>query len=151
MEYTNRVFVELKKLSKFETAKDIEDFEKIVWDLGKSNDPKVIKNLISLFDDDYLYNEVMYSLVHAIEQCDKELYVPIVIEKIPEGINKYPLWLDALCNRILNDESYRDIFKRNLALVDKASLLRLLDVMSKESPHHAANIEEIKVLLTMSY
>jgi hypothetical protein len=138
------IFIKLKILAKMESQKDIKEFESIIWELGAQNDREIIKNLISLFNDNCKYPEIMYSLVHAIEQCDTTLYTTTVVQKIEEGVIKYPMWIEILFNRIFNDNISFEIFHNMLHSVPKGALLKLFDIMEKESGHHAELIKGLR-------
>lgn len=130
------IFEKLKQYARMESEEDIRKFEVGVWGLAQSQDPEILKKLIDLFDDQCPYYEVMYSLVHAIEKYKKEIYVPIVVEEITSLITHATFWADCLCNRIFNDEKYLKIFRENMHLAPKESLIKLFDLMEIESPHH---------------
>jgi len=137
-------WLHLKQLSKMKTPEDINEFEKKIWTLAQTKNINVLTHLIDLFDDNCLYYEVMYSLVHAIETYNKNDYVNAVIKKIHDGIKNYKFWIDCLCNRIFNDLSYLAIFRQNMHLADKESLLKLFKIMEEESPHHRQLIQELR-------
>ena len=137
-------FARLKNLVQMKTPDDIKKFEAVVWKLAEKEDVTTLSKLIDLFDDKCPFPEVMYSLVHAIEQIPKELYVPTVITKIKTGVKDFPFWIDCLVNRIFNDQNYLNIFRQNMHLADKESLLKLFDLMDKESPHHKELITELR-------
>jgi len=45
---------------------------------------------------------------------------------------------------ILNHDSYMHVFSQNMHLADKESLLKLFDLMQKESPNHVELITELR-------
>lgn len=134
----------LKHLSKMETEEDARTFDYKVWEIAAIKDVTLLENLINLFDDECPYYEVMYSLVHAIETYPKDVYVPVLLKNIENGVEKYQFWIDCLCNRIFNDENYKELFIKNMHLAPKESLLKLFDLMEKESPHHKELLQELR-------
>lgn len=137
----------LKKLSKMETPEDIELFENEVGRIVQTSDPEALPHLLDLFDDDCEFPEVMFGLIHAIEVYPNKLYVQEVIKKIKDGVKKYPVWMDRLCNRIFNHPEYLAYFRQHMHLAPKESLLKLFEVMEEESPHHKALLEDLRKAL----
>ena len=135
----------LSHLAKMETFEDVQEFNRQVGEVVDTKDPKTILQLMDLFDDECPYHEVMYGLIHAVETCPIDVYVKGVLEKIgSKEISKYSEWLDRLCNRIFNATAYLNIFRTHMHLADRDSLLKLFDLMEKESPHHASLIQELR-------
>jgi|GEM_PF-4129016 len=144
-------FKRLKNLVQMKTPDDIKEFEKVIWKLAEKEDATTLGKLIDLFDDKCPYPEVMYSLVHAIEQVPNELYVSTVLSKIKTGIKDFPFWMDCLVNGIFNHQDCLNIFRQSMHLADKESLLKLFDLMDKESPHHKELIAELRWELESSF
>ncbi len=134
----------LKELAKMKTSEDIREFEEQVWGLAQSKDPEVLGKLIDLFDDNCPYEEVMFSLVHAIETYPDEEYVKGVLKKISIGLSHYPDWLQILIFRILNNAKTLMVFRQNLHLASKQDLLNLFSQIEGESPDHQALISELR-------
>lgn len=144
MHNIEEVFIKLQSLVKMKSQEDIAEFERIVWDLASTNNPDIIKRLLYLFDDNCLYPEVMYSLVHAVEQCPLEQYLSIILNALSFCIVRCPMWIETIYNRILNDPSSLELFRQNMYLAPKKSLIKLFDVMATESPHHTEIIKELR-------
>src|SRR5262245_10201706 len=130
------IYEKLKHLAKMETEVDIKQFELTVWSLSRTKDPEVLRKLIDLFDDDCPYDEVMYSLVHAIETYPDEIYVKTVLEKLEHGLEQYPTWVNILVAGIFNHKECRKIFSKNLHLTSKKALLKLFDLLEHKSSYH---------------
>ncbi len=138
----------LKILAKMETPEDIKEFELLSWKLAQTREPDVLSQLISLFDDNNPYQEIMFGLLHIIETYPNEAYVKAVLRSLKTGLISHPEWTDRMVNRIFNEEDCRNIFHQNLHLADKQTLLQLFDLMEKESPHHKKLITELRGELT---
>lgn len=132
-----------KLTSKLKNQEDIKAFEDAVWKLGNTHDKDILSELVDLFDDKCTYQEVMYSLIHAVEQAPNEIYIPLIISKIPRGLEKYPYWIEILCNRIFNEKSCLDLFRKNMFFIPKEKLFELFEIMERESPHHTELIQEL--------
>lgn len=137
-------FETLKKLAKMETAEDIKEFEVLAWKLAKTGKTDVLNQLISLFDDNHPYQEVMFGLLHIIETYKDEEYVNSVLSNIKIGLNKYPEWACRIINRILNEDKCKKIFHNNMHLADRESLLKLFDLIDTEYPDHHKLLVDFK-------
>jgi hypothetical protein len=90
----------------------------------------------------------MFGLIHLIEEYPKEYYVKTILSNIKFHIEERIFWLDALINRIFNDNRYFSIFKENIHLSDKKSIIKIFNYMMEESPHHKEKIENLKNEIT---
>ena len=138
-------FTRLMFLSEhMDTKEDISEFEEILSHYHGRSDEITLVELLSLFTDKCPYYEVMWGLVHLVEIWPKNVYVVAVIKSLNKKIGEASFWMDCLCSSMFNDESYFKIFKENLKLGDKKSLLKLFEIMEKESTHHATLIQELR-------
>jgi len=135
---------QIKKYARFKRSEDITKFEKIISEILKLNDSKYIPILMNAFDDETEFEEVMYSLVHAVESYPKQAYISSLIKEIPHGLQSYPYWLEKLVNRIFNDEAYLSDFRKNMHLLSKEDIIQLLDLVAEESEHHEKLCTELK-------
>lgn len=134
----------LKKLSKMQTPEDIKEFESTIGQLVAKKNPQILDDLLDLFDDDCQYPEVMYGLVHAVEYYPDEIYVKTLLCKMEKGIKQFPFWYTGLISAVFNSKNCLQIFLQNMHLAPKESLLKLFDIMEKESPHHQDLIKELR-------
>ncbi|MBM3469088.1 MAG: hypothetical protein FJX71_06635 [Alphaproteobacteria bacterium] len=134
----------LRILSKMESAEDIKTFEEKINELADNKDPTVLSEMMGLFDDNCQHPEIMYALVHALENFPDDIYVKSLLFEIENGIMKYPSWLVILIYGILNNPNCYRIFKENMGLAKKESLLRLFEIIEQESPQHEKQLNELK-------
>jgi TusA-related sulfurtransferase len=134
----------LKELSKMRTEDDIVEFEKCLSDIALVKDLAMLGQLIDLFDDQCPYPEVMFSLVHAVESYPNEMYVKVILDKLPHGIEHFPDWFKILLYRILNEPDCSKYFQIYMNKVNREYLLYLFDVIEKESPDHREIIENMR-------
>lgn len=144
-------YEQLQKYAKMETEEDVQKFELGIGAITETKDQKILELLIDLFDDECPYYEVMYSLVHTIETYPKEIYVEAVLKKVGDGVEKYPFWIDCICNRIFNDSISLILFRKNMNKSNKEYLLKLFDIMERESPHHKKLITILRKELDSSH
>jgi len=134
----------LKIYSKMLKQEDIDFFEHYVWKLAEAKNLEILSELFQLFDDSCPYSEVMYSLVHAVESYPDDFYVKIFISNIEKMLVSSKNWVQILLFAILNDEDCLEIFRANMHLAPKESLLKLFSIMEEESPHHFELIQELR-------
>ena len=139
--------MKLKQYVKMRTPEDIHAFDFKVWDLAKTQDQEVLSYLIDLFDDECECPGVMYSLVHAIESYPDNIYVEGILRKTHDNIWNYVGWFKRLLYGILNHPNCLGIFRSNIHLAKKETLLKLLDSISQESERHREICAELRELL----
>lgn len=66
------------------------------------NDPSVIDPLFLLLDDSAEYDELMYSIVHTVEQWDDKTYVAALLRSADALLQRAPQWSQILHIRVLN-------------------------------------------------
>jgi hypothetical protein len=143
MQNNSEMFSRLQYLAKMITPEDIQEFEETIWTLSEQQNQIALDQLIQLFDEECNFREVMFSLVHAIESYPDEIYVRGILRNIRFLVQR-PSWAKTLMYGILNNPSSLKIFKTDISGGDIVSLLLLLDMIYKESPHHRELIEELK-------
>lgn len=71
-------------------------------EISDTNNPTAIERLILVMDDNFPYDEFMYSIIHCIEKFEDEIYLSHLLKTIPEFIYRAPRWASILHMRILN-------------------------------------------------
>ena len=141
---TDQEYKKLKEASLFRTQEDVNFFDEGVYLAVERHDPENLDQLLTLFDDDTDYPEVMYSLVHAIETYPDAVYVQGILNNIGNGLKNFQHWMIVLNYRILNDEKCLKFFKSLMKKSNKEDLLKLFDLIEKESEHHRGVIQELR-------
>ena len=137
-------YAELKNYSKMRSSDDAALFEQGVWDWAQTQSESSLAMLLDVFDDECEFPEVMYSLVHAVETFPAEIYVKNLILKIKVGLSKYPFWLGGLIAAVFNDAAYYELFRQNMHLAPRETLLELFEIMERESPHHRETVVALR-------
>lgn len=125
----------------------IKDFENGLRYFTNVKSSSKLKKLLSLFKDypdEYPDLDVMYNIVHAVETYPIHIYVRTLIEEIHHLLTQSTFWTKCLFNRVFNDEKCDKAFEQNMHLAKKEDLLKLFDLMEKESPHHKELIERLR-------
>lgn len=98
----DKYFTELDKYRNFENDENIPRFEEILGDIAKLKDPNVIQKLVNYLDDDSEYPDVIFGVVHLIEEFDDHTYLQKLLPNISSLIQKSPYWAKVLHYRIMN-------------------------------------------------
>jgi hypothetical protein len=138
------LYIDLDKYKDFDEKNNSEKFLDTIDEIVSFQDPESIPIIIQYFDDDSEYGWVMESMSGVIEHFEPFQYVTNLLKNIQLFEEKALEWLSILFNRIFNDNSYLNLFRQNMHLAPKESLLKLFDLMQKESPHHRELIKELR-------
>jgi hypothetical protein len=76
--------------------------EDILGQIAGFHDPSSIGLLLPLLDDHAEYDELMFSIIHAIESFDDDIYVREILQQLPGFLAKSPRWATVIHMRILN-------------------------------------------------
>lgn len=77
-------------------------FEEALADIAAMNDPTCIVLLSTFFDDDAEFDELMFSIIHTIENFDDVTYATSLIKAAPDLCEKAPRWASIVFMRVLN-------------------------------------------------
>lgn len=98
----NEYIKDLEKYRDLNQDNNAEKFESVLGDIARLKDPKCIKKLVDFFDDDSDFHEVLFGIVHLIEEFDDHTYLQELAPSMPKLINESPYWAKVLHYRILN-------------------------------------------------
>jgi len=103
-------------------------FESKLEQIYSTHNPIIISKLLGVMDDKFEFDELMFSIVHAIESFDDVIYVEEILKSIPDFILKSPRWASIIVMRIINSTETLEIFINQLEDVPykKKEVLRLL-------------------------
>jgi hypothetical protein len=93
---------ELDRYRDFETEGNIDKFDEVLGKIAKLNDPMSIGSLVKYFDDDSDYHEVLFGIVHLVEEFDDHTYLTELLPSMPWMVENSPYWGKVLHYRILN-------------------------------------------------
>lgn len=139
--YTNRLL---------QSQKEIYEFEEALGNLIDLGDKSIITDLCKGFDDETEQYEVMFGLIHGIENLYKEnieegLY--LIALAVPSVIDRAREWMEVLHYRILNHEQVRRIYGSVLSKLDdktKEIIINLLRDIKSEDPNMFSNsVDEV--------
>lgn len=121
---------------------EVNDFESAIENIVSLNNAKFIKDLCSGFDDRTEDHEVMFGLIHAIENFEGEEELLEMAKAIPNMLPHAKEWAIILNYRILNHEPSRKLYAEVLKKVDasvKDTIVQILREIKTEDPARFEN------------
>lgn len=146
----DNLYEKLNLHSDFDVDDNTEKFLDIADQIILQKDINCIKQFIKYFDDNSEYSWVLESLSKSIEYLDPITYVQELIKNMYLFFPGASEWACTIFFRIFNDPNYLNLFRANMHLAEKESLLKLFDLMEVESPHHHELIQELRQELNKS-
>ncbi|MGD1807752.1 Imm30 family immunity protein [Dapis sp. BLCC M126] len=101
------------------TPQEINIFEETLEKIAKHPNDDNLKDLHLILDDNCEHPEIMFSLVHFLEDFDPQKQIPAFIEVIPQLMNAAPEWTKIIHYRIINDESAGKFYQNSLELANQ--------------------------------
>jgi hypothetical protein len=130
----NQLIEELEKIYREKPEGYVRKFEDILHKIEYPiKDASIVTALISLLDDDAEYDELMYSIVHAVEASGIEMYSLGVINAMPELWDSSPDWLQTIHIRILNSPTSIDKYLRIVNQSDESKRQMVKEIFSSIS------------------
>lgn len=136
---------EIQKLQQnklLRNSNEINAFELAIENIVSLKDGKLVKDLCSGFDDQTEDHEVMFGLVHAIEDFEGEEGLFEMAKAIPSMLPHAKEWATILNYRILNHEPSRKLYIKVLSKVDstiKDTIVRIIKEIKDEDPARFEN------------
>ncbi|MED4531242.1 Imm30 family immunity protein [Metabacillus fastidiosus] len=122
---------------------EYEEFDNILEKLADCTDEKIIQELCMVFDDEAEEEEIMFGLVHLIEDFDMEKYLTEMPRALPKMIENAKEWALILNRRILNDDLYRAEYTKIITHMNddiKLTVINLLNEIISDNPKRFENI-----------
>ncbi len=120
----------------------VERVEDLLGQVAALNDPDCIGKLLPFFEDDAEYDELMFSIIHTIENFDDETYVREVSNHLGDFFAHSPRWAVIVHMRILNSaptlSAYSERIK-SLTVQERLTVRNVLQaVRQKNAKFHSA-------------
>jgi hypothetical protein len=145
MKTLDELYRNLEKYKDFdENDENCIKFLETVDEIVIKKDTSSVPVLLSYFNDESEYSWVFEELIGAVEYYEKDIYIKYLIENIFIMKEKSINYLKSLLFHIMNSPLHLSTFEKHMHLADRDSLLKLFDLMEKESPHHAPLIQELR-------
>ncbi|GGA03408.1 Imm30 family immunity protein [Okeania sp. KiyG1] len=101
------------------TPQEINLFEETLEKIAQHPSDDSLKDLHMILDDNCQHPEIMFSLVHFLEDFDPQKQIQAFIEVIPQLMNSAPEWAKIIHYRIINDESACKLYQNSLELANQ--------------------------------
>jgi uncharacterized protein YjgD (DUF1641 family) len=144
----------LNKSSAMKTDEETQAFIEAIEALKRSRPPvDLLPSLLSAFDDATEHEDVMWSLVHLVEDYDLKTYVTVLIEVISQLRQYAEEWLQRLFIRVLNSDQaiaeLRDILPQ-LTPSQRVAIAEVLKEISEDLPtEFLGNALRLKVTIDL--
>lgn len=129
--------LKLQKCRLLRNTSEVNDFESAIENIVSLNDAKFIRDLCTGFDDKAEDSEVMFGLIHAIEDFEGEESLIETAKAIPYMLPHAKEWAVILNYRILNHEPSRKLYIEALKKVDasvRGTIVEILEEIKSEDP-----------------
>lgn len=138
----NRLFV-VRKLS---SQKECEEFDLCLMELEKIIDVEDVGNTLKIFYDETEQHEMMFGLIHLIEQFDGKQYLNQIAKYSPDMSDGHN-WALCLNIRILNhapsQKMYGNIIKKLSSQEQRKILNLLLEIKCDNEQRFGTCVDEI--------
>jgi Immunity protein 30 len=84
-----------------------DEFIEIVCEIGKLNKPESISALSNFFNDDAPEEDLMFAIIHVIEDFSDETYINEILQISVDLYKSSPQWCLVVFMRILNSDPCR--------------------------------------------
>jgi len=131
-----------------ETDEEIKNFEEALESLVKIKDVSIIPLLCKGFDDDTDEDEIMFNLLHIIEDFEGVEALKHQVSAMPYMTeNNAKMWAKVMNYRILNSSEYRLLYTSVLQSLpqnigSKVTLL-LKEIKESNSSKFSSNVDEV--------
>jgi hypothetical protein len=130
---------QLEANRRMRSSEEVVAFEKAleyISTLNKLNDLELLERLHLVFDDDTEHHEIMFGLVHLLENADVDMQIIALVKALPRLKALAPEWAKILHFRLLNDavsrESYREVLKTE---VEPSHIIAARELLTEIASH----------------
>ena len=128
-------------------ANEVHDFEEAIENIISLQDVILVKDLCSGFDDQTNEHEVMFGLIHAIEEFEGEEGLCEMAKAVPDMLPHAKGWATILHYRILNHAPSRQLYAKVLTKINlrvKNIIVGILKEIKDEAPERfESNVNEL--------
>ncbi|WP_137189568.1 Imm30 family immunity protein [Stenotrophomonas rhizophila] len=104
------------------SQREVKEFDAALEELSNTQlSESDISQLFTVFIDRTDKEDVMYGLLHLIEESDDKLMITALLAQVPYMENFAPQWLETFIYRILNNEKCRETLTNHLSTAAKTS------------------------------
>ena len=145
MKTLEELYKDLERYKDFDADKEnVENFLESMQALLNQEKHDAIPHLLKYIEDDSDYDWVSEIIENNLCYFFKNNGSILLIDNIDFFMKKAPFRCESAFSIVFNDPESLNLFRQHIHLADKTSLLKLFDMMEKESPHHAALIQDLR-------
>lgn len=140
------IYGQLVKNAALRSPEQVEAFEDALAQAAALDDPDVIPAVLGILDDATEFPEVMYGVVHLVEDFPDVEYLPRLVAAAPELIAHAPGWAETLHKGILNADDARASYARILCEQSpqvRAAVNAFLDDLRTRKPQFDAKCRDV--------
>lgn len=131
-----------------QTTAETDEFDEIIGKLARVEplDPRLLPDLLLSFIDDTEHQEVMWSLLHHVEDYPAEFYVAQLVAALPHMSPHAREWALLLLGRTLNSNACRPLLRvawQALSGEHQHALAALFDELVQQAPARASHVAEV--------
>lgn len=89
---------------------ECEEFDRALESLANYQGQEIIEDLFLIFDDSTKEEELMFGLIHFLEDYEMKTYLNGLAKVLPKMLPNGKEWATILNKRILNSELYRNAY-----------------------------------------
>lgn len=118
----------------------VRDAEECLAQIVAVDDPRSIEPLLKLMDDS-APDELMFSIVHAVERWDDEQYSDALLRSAADLLQSAPRWAQILHIRVMNSSQTSSAYFEKVAAAPppaRSAVRATLDAVAKNWPQVAA-------------
>ncbi|MDJ0552973.1 MAG: Imm30 family immunity protein [Microcoleaceae cyanobacterium MO_207.B10] len=125
------------------TPQEINIFEDTLEKIAQHPNNENLKDLHLILDDNCEHPEIMFSLVHFLEDFELQKQIQDFIEVIPQLMITAPEWTKIIHYRIINDESACKVYQNSLELVNQNTPHFLYQLLLESVNNHLNSPSEV--------
>lgn len=140
---------QLREHRQLQSPEDVEAFEEALSALAEEPQAAVRDRLPELFlilSDECEFEEILWELVHFIEDFDYQTLVSTFVDVAPQLMDEGPEWVDTFLHRILNNETTRTLLRAYLppqSASNGALIHQLLEEIGDEDAEERAKVDAV--------
>ncbi|MBY0282211.1 MAG: hypothetical protein K2W94_08690 [Alphaproteobacteria bacterium] len=138
------LYKNLEKYSKVADESDVEKYLDTLNEILLKKDSTSLKEILKHCKEDYEYDIINESLPDIILYFLDEEGIRSFLPYIGEFFEHCPSLCEEIVSILFNSKEDYEIFRKHIHRADKLFLLRLFDLMEKESPHHKELITQLR-------
>jgi hypothetical protein len=118
----------------------------LVAEIISQGDKSQIGELLNLLSDESRHDASMFTLIHAAETLDDEVYIACLLRNFSAIANRAPKWAGVLLMRVLNNEHTRQILVRSLPTFPaftKRAIASSCKQIQRQRPQFQTKIEAV--------